>query len=318
MNARTHERMTHSTNLSSALRAPVGRVAFVTSNAIGDTLVSMVIVRNLMDNSVDVTVYGTPAHTLRHWFPGVAICALPQDGLTTTFAGYDTVFQMQWNQPLRDLVDVHPHVVTLHDVEFGNRPGCMAQRFADFCRDDLALREPVLDNGITAPAGLVHRRNSKRVMIHPEASTEDKRWFSHRFVRLAQRLRKRGYDVQFVIAPHERERWRHLAAFDIPAPRFENLHELACCVYESGWFIGNDSGIGHLASNLGIPSLSLFRRRGVAERWRPAWGVVDVVLPWQWVPTAYLKEKLWRQTLTCNRVLAAFARLTRQASRTLG
>jgi heptosyltransferase-3 len=202
----------------------------------------------------------------------------------------------------------------LHDVEFGDRPGCMAQRFADFCRDDLALRAPVVDNGITAPASLVHRRNDKRVMIHPEASTEDKRWFSHRFVRLAQRLRKRGYDVQFVIAPHERERWRDLAALDIPAPHFANLHQLACCVYESGWFIGNDSGIGHLASNLGIPSLSLFRRRRVAERWRPAWGVVDVVLPWQWVPTAYLKEKLWRQTLTCNRVLAAFARLTRQAA----
>jgi heptosyltransferase III len=310
--------MTNPTSPSSALRAPVGRVAFVTSNAIGDTLVSMVIVRNLIDNGIDVTVYGTPAHALRHWFPGVTILALPQDNLAAAFAQYDTVFQMQWNQPLRDLVDVHPHVVTLHDVEFGDRPGCMAQRFADFCRDNLALSAPVLDNGITAPASLLHRRNGKRVMIHPEASTEDKRWFSHRFVRLAQRLRKRGYDVQFVIAPHERERWRDLATLDIPAPHFENLHELACYVYESGWFIGNDSGIGHLASNLGIPSLSLFRRRRVAERWRPAWGVVDVVLPWQWVPTAYLKEKLWRQTLTCNRVLAAFARLTRQAARTYG
>jgi hypothetical protein len=89
-------------------------------------------------------------------------------------------------------------------------------------------------------------------------------------------------------------------------------------VYESGWFIGNDSGIGHLASNLGIPSISLFRRRRVAERWRPAWGLVDVVLPWQWVPSAYLKERFWRHTLTCNRVLSAFARLTRQAARTHG
>ena len=310
--------MTNPTSPSSLPLAPFGRVAFVTSNAIGDTLVSMVIVRNLIDNGIDVTVYGTPAHALQHWFADVTIHALPQDNLATAFAQYDTVFQMQWNQPLRDLVDVHPRVVTLHDVEFGDRPGCMAQRFADFCRDDLALSAPVLDNGITAPASLVHRRNTKRVMIHPEASTEDKRWFSHRFVRLAQRLRKRGYDVQFVIAPHERERWRDLATLDIPAPHFANLHELACCVYESGWFIGNDSGIGHLASNLGIPSLSLFRRRRVAERWRPAWGVVDVVLPWQWVPTAYLKEKLWRQTLTCNRVLAAFARLTRQAARTYG
>lgn len=299
-------------------RAPVGRVAFVASNAIGDTLVSMVIVRNLLDHGADVTVYGTPAHALRHWFPDVSIFPLPRENIATAFAPYDRVFQMQRNQPLHDLADVHPRVVTLHDVEFGDRPGCMAQRFADFCRDDLSLSAAVLDNGIAAPPSLEHRRHGKRVMIHPEASTEDKRWFPHRFIRIAQRLRKRGYDVQFVIAPHERERWRDLAKFDIPAPHFANLHELACCVYESGWFIGNDSGIGHLASNLGIPSLSLFRRRRVAERWRPAWGVVDVVLPWQWVPTAYLKEKLWRQTLTCNRVLAAFSRLTRQAAHTHG
>src|SRR5471032_244 len=128
------------TNRTSPLLLPLGsfgRVAFVTSNAIGDTLVSMVIVRNLIDNGIDVTVYGTPAHALRRWFPGVTIHALPQDHLATAFAQYDTVFQMQWNQPLRDLVDVHPHVVTLHDVEFGDCQGCIAQRFADFCRDDL-------------------------------------------------------------------------------------------------------------------------------------------------------------------------------------
>jgi heptosyltransferase-3 len=298
-----------------AFRGPVGRVAFVASNAIGDTLVSMVIVRNLIDHGFDVTVYGTPAHALRLWFPDVAVLPLPQGNIAAAFASYNTVFQMQWNQPLSDLIDVHSHVLTLHDVEFGDRSGCMAQRFADFCRDDLALSAAARDNGMRAPAGLEHRRHGTRVIIHPEASTEDKRWFSHRFMRLAQRLRKRGYDVQFVIAPHERERWPDLEKFDIPAPHFADLHALACCVYESGWFIGNDSGVGHLASNLGIPSLSLFRRRRVAERWRPAWGTVDVVLPWQWVPTAYLKEKLWRQTLTCNHVLTAFARLTRQAAR---
>src|SRR5258707_12133375 len=100
-----------------AFRGPVGRVAFVASNAIGDTLVSMVIVRNLIDHGFDVTVYGTPAHALRQWFPSVAIFPLPQENIGAAFAPYDTVFQMQWNQPLVDLIDVHPHVLTLHDVE---------------------------------------------------------------------------------------------------------------------------------------------------------------------------------------------------------
>src|SRR5476651_1784180 len=114
--------MTNPTSPSSLPVAPFGRVAFVTSNAIGDTLVSMVIVRNLIDNGIDVTVYGTPAHALQHWFADVTIHALPQDNLATAFAQYDTVFQMQWNQPLRDLVDVHPRVVTFFFLKLGQRP----------------------------------------------------------------------------------------------------------------------------------------------------------------------------------------------------
>lgn len=291
----------------------LGRVAFSMSNAIGDSLVSMIIVRNMLKDGINVTVFGAPAYALRHWFPDVPIHPLPSgEGSAGAFAGYDTVLQMQWNQPLPYLLDVHPRVRTLHDVEFGDHPGCMAERFADFCRNELGLSNVSLDNGVTPPHHLRHRQYAQRVAIHPEASTDDKRWPASRFLRLAQRLRQRGYEPYFVIAPHERERWKDLEAWGIPAPHFGDLHELASWVYESGYFIGNDSGIGHLASNLGIPSVSLFRRRGVSARWRPVWGAVEVVLPWQWVPTSRLKERFWRQTLTCSRVLSAFTRMTRR------
>lgn len=286
------------------------RVAFSMSNAIGDSLVSMIIVRHLQLSGVDVTVFGAPANALREWFPDVEVFPrLNEETLAEQLAPFDTVFQMQWNQPLPGLRTAHPRVVTLHDVEFGDRQGCMAERFVNYCRDQLAIAGADLDNGMRAPRDLVHRRNMKRVVIHPEASTEDKRWLSARFVKLAARLKARGYDPVFVIAPHERERWSGLSQHGISAPVFETIGALASYVYESGWFIGNDSGVGHLASNLGIPAVSLFRRRRVAERWRPAWGATRVVLPWQWVPTAYLKEKFWRQTITCSRVLAAFDRL---------
>ncbi|SMG26846.1 glycosyltransferase family 9 protein [Paraburkholderia susongensis] len=286
------------------------RVAVVMSNAIGDTLVLMVIVKNLLGNGIDVAVFGRPAHALRHWFPHVAIQPLPDHAdAGALLAPYDTVLQMHRNQPMPRLTEAHPCVLDLDEVVFGDRSGCMAERFADFCRDELGLPDVDLSNGITPPPALRHRHYIRRIAIHPEASTEDKRWLSERFVKLARNLRQRGYDVHFVIAPHERERWRDLERWGIPAPEFSSPHELACWLYESGWFIGNDSGVGHLASNLRIPTISLFRRRRVSERWRPAWGTVNVVLPWQWVPTARLKEKFWRQTLTCARVLSTFQRM---------
>jgi heptosyltransferase-3 len=285
-------------------------VAVVMSNAIGDTLVIMVIVQNLRKNGIDVTVFGRQAHALRHWFPTVSIQPLPdQAQARELLAPYDIVLQMHRDQPMPHLTEAHPCVLDLDKVVFGDHPGCMAERFATFCRDELGLSNVGLYNGITPPPALRHRHYIRRIAIHPEASTEDKRWLSERFRKLAHDLRQRGYDVYFVIAPHERGRWRELERWDIPAPEFSNPHELACWLYESGWFIGNDSGIGHLASNLSIPTISLFRRRRVSERWRPAWGTVSVVLPWQWVPTARLKEKFWRQTLTCARVLSAFQRM---------
>ncbi|WP_240766779.1 glycosyltransferase family 9 protein [Paraburkholderia flava] len=314
MNARLEARMLarqHASTEPQLDKGSLGRVAFSMSNAIGDSLVSMIIVRNLMKNGIDVTVYGNPAYALRHWFPEVAVRRLPtEEDSASTFAEYDTVLQMQWNQPLVRLLDAHPRVRTLHDVEFGEHPGCMAERFADFCRNELALDGVDLGNGIAAPAGLQHRRHSKRIVIHPEASTDDKRWPAERFVKLARRLQKKGYEPHFVIAPHERARWKDVQMFDIPVPVFDDLGTLAAWVYESGYFIGNDSGIGHLASNLDIPAVSLFRRRGVAARWRPVWGAVEVILPWQWVPTSRLKERFWKETLTCSRVMAAFMRMT--------
>ena len=289
------------------------RFAIVMSNAIGDTLILMVIVRNLLRNGIDVDVFGRPAYALRRWFPDVAIKPLPDEADSNAWlAPYEIVVQMHRDKPVANLADLHPRVYDLHEVSYSDPPGGMAERFADFCRHELGLSDVGLTNGITPPSSLRHRQHLRRIAIHPEASTDDKRWPRRSFVKLAHRLRDRGYDVQFVIAPHERKHWSERDRGGIPAPVFDSPHELACWLYESGWFIGNDSGVGHLASNLGIPTISLFRRRGVSERWRPAWGAVTVVLPWQWIPTAGLKEKFWRETLTCARVLRVFQRMVRE------
>ncbi|MFM0627038.1 glycosyltransferase family 9 protein [Paraburkholderia xenovorans] len=90
---------------------------------------------------------------------------------------------------------------------------------------------------------------------------------------------------------------------------FAQLGDVAARVAESGWFIGNDSGLGHLASALGVPTLSLFMRRGLARTWRPAWGRGLLVLPRNLFVSAYLKERYWKFALTVQRVLRSFERL---------
>lgn len=144
------------------------RIAVVMSNAIGDTLVLMVIVQNLLRNGIDVTVFGLPAHALRHWFPEVAIQPLPDDAdAKAMLAPYDTVLQMHRNQPMPRLTEAHACVIDLDKVVFGDRSGCMAERFADFCRGELGLSNVGLYNGMTPPPALRHRQHIRRIAIHP-------------------------------------------------------------------------------------------------------------------------------------------------------
>ncbi|CAG9200091.1 Glycosyl transferase [Paraburkholderia tropica] len=288
------------------------RVAVLASHALGDTLLLMVIVRNLQRHGIEVAVFGRAAHSLRDWFPDVDIRPLPDARqLPGVLEAWDVVLQMHAHQPVPNVDALHPRVRYVEALTEDplNRP--MLQRFAEFCEREFGVHDVGTHNGIVPLPGLQHRGHVRRVVIHPEASTLDKRWLPRRFLRLARRLERQGYDVAFVMSPDELNRWSEPLLGRFAVHTFANLNDLAAWVYESGWFIGNDSGMGHLAANLGIPTLSLFRRRAVAQRWRPAWGNAHIVLPWQWVPTGRLKERFWRESLTCARVLSAFARMAK-------
>jgi len=184
----------------------------------------------------------------------------------------------------------HAGFIDLHEVEYANNPDCMAKRFADFAGARFGLADVVISNGMRAPAGLTFRKYASRVALHPEASTADKRWLPERFVALSRRLQARGLTAEFILAARERGRWEGLGSALPPLQSFASSALLAAWIYESGWFIGNDSGVGHLASALGIPTLTIFRRRGVAERWRPGFTAGDIVLPSWWLPGAALQR----------------------------
>ncbi|WP_192980422.1 glycosyltransferase family 9 protein [Pseudomonas sp. EggHat1] len=69
-------------------------------------------------------------------------------------------------------------------------------------------------------------------------------------MRLAHRLKGQGYDPQFVLSPKERAEWSEHQGDAFLIPNFSNVRELAAYLYESGYIIGSDSGVGHLAAAL--------------------------------------------------------------------
>lgn len=290
-------------------------VAVMTSPALGDSLLLMTLAHNLNMSGKRVTVYSDQMQALRGWFPGVdiqpGVSVEDTDGLLRSF---DTVIQLHADRPVYRLEQRHRGAIVLEHLCRARSTVSMTERIAQYCRDSLHLPHAEPGNGIAIPAGLVRRKHGGVVAIHPTASTPDKRWLAPRFVRLARELKARGFEPQFVVTDEERADWEPVLREGIGLPRLGSLDNVAAWLVECGWFIGNDSGIGHLASCLQVPTLSLFMRNGLARTWRPGWGAGKVLVGGAWLPTGRLKERCWKHALRVSQVLRAFEQLQHEAA----
>ncbi len=116
------------------------------------------------------------------------------------------------------------------------------------------------------------------VLIHPGAGSLRKRWPLERFLALADRLRGSGRQVHFIVGPAEEDLLPELDGQKESVFRPSDLVELAARLRAAAAFIGNDSGVSHLAGWAGVPSVVIF---GPSDpvRWRPNGRVVEVVQP---------------------------------------
>lgn len=94
-----------------------------------------------------------------------------------------------------------------------------------------------------------------RVIIHTGARAVVRVWPLDRYRNLAGRLRRQGYRVQVLCDANQRHYWQqHGEAVSVPC----SLSELMVFLDAASIFIGNDSGPGHLAAVLGVPTFTIF------------------------------------------------------------
>lgn len=115
------------------------------------------------------------------------------------------------------------------------------------------------------PKLAVKRQDQGFVAIHPFASSAKKTWPLERFQAVAREL---GRPVRWVAGPQERLEG---------AERFDSLWELAEWLGGASLYLGNDSGIGHLAAACGVPVVALFGPTE-AQVWAPRGPRVEVVI----------------------------------------
>ncbi|HEY2961649.1 MAG TPA: glycosyltransferase family 9 protein [Pyrinomonadaceae bacterium] len=118
-----------------------------------------------------------------------------------------------------------------------------------------------------AAVGLTDR---KIALIHPAAALATKRWATQNFARVAEFLAERGFAPIVIAAPHEAGIVQELlneTALDILS-LYLSLPEVAALAARSQVFVGNDSGIAHIAAAVGTPSVVIFGSSNIAH-WRP-------------------------------------------------
>ncbi|MGI8640006.1 MAG: glycosyltransferase family 9 protein [Pyrinomonadaceae bacterium] len=112
---------------------------------------------------------------------------------------------------------------------------------------------------------------SSFALLHPTAAFATKQWAAENFARVAEFLHGKGLQTVAVATPKEREVLARLEQLSkVPILTFDNLTlpEITALASRAKIFIGNDSGIAHIAAAVNAPGVVIFGSSNI-NHWRP-------------------------------------------------
>jgi heptosyltransferase-3 len=108
-------------------------------------------------------------------------------------------------------------------------------------------------------------------LIHPSTAFETKQWAAENFARISEYLAARGLKRVAVANRAESDVLKKLAAQSrVPVVVYDGLSlpEITALAARAEIFVGNDSGISHIAAAVGTPAVVIFGSSN-RDHWRP-------------------------------------------------
>ena len=108
-------------------------------------------------------------------------------------------------------------------------------------------------------------------LMHPAAAFTTKQWATEHFARTAEYLHEKGLQTVAIAAKNERHVLEKLnRESKVPVITFDNLSlpEITALASKAKLFVGNDSGVAHIAAAANIPSVVIFGSSN-RDNWRP-------------------------------------------------
>lgn len=200
-----------------------------------------------------------------------------------------TVMENLRRNEIRTLIHQSPLVERQHAVDHFLKP---LESLAIYAED----RAPRLD--------VAAKRDPALAVLHPGSGSPRKNWPAERYLHLAQELESAGRTVVFCLGEADEAAARVVDPV-WPADRVWRhppIEELARRLASAGLYVGNDSGVSHLAAAVGTPVVALFGPSN-PDLWAPRGPHVEILR----APNGIL------DALDADTVLAASARIARVA-----
>lgn len=153
----------------------------------------------------------------------------------------------------------------------------------------------------SVPAGMIRAPHGAAqwekdlFVIHPGAGSPRKRWGLDRFMALADVINEStSAEVLFVVGPAEKDLLPSLTKAavgkHIRVVPVDDLSRVAALMTGIRCFVGNDSGLAHLAGFLGVPTAAIFGPSSPA-RWAPLGKAVKVLRGVRDCPACFETQK---------------------------
>lgn len=165
-----------------------------------------------------------------------------------------------WGKPATHSVEQQLALLGWTGVPVSDRP---PTKLAVTAKASANIKERLHTQGID--------ENVRIALFHTAAAFETKQWAPANFARVAEALAARKLSIVAVAAPNEAETINALSknsASRVTAFTDLSLPEVTALAARSSLFVGNDSGIAHMASAVRTPSVVIFGSSNI-EHWRP-------------------------------------------------
>ena len=274
---------------STSVKAP--RILVIRGGAIGDFILTLPVLAVLQDRfpRADIEVLGYPRVASRALSGGLAkaVHAIESPGLASFFASVGS-FDLEWREFFGQFDIVISYLFDPDKFFESNVKACGPRQFiAAQHRPDEAkpihasdvflkpLEQLTIFDGdpvarLDLP-GLANRENC--LALHPGSGSEDKNWPEQNWHELvAHMLDHSPMNLLLVGGEAEGAQLQRLAkgtlAERVQIAQHVPLHELAPRLAKCNGYVGHDSGVTHLASALGLPTLVLWGKSD-EKIWRP-------------------------------------------------